>query len=155
MTDNTSNPAQPNLPVAPENSFDLNTSSDVAMAAAPSTPKHRAPVLYPNHYAWFVLTSSLDIMLTHTILTQFAEFGGRELNTFADWVIGRFGLAGAVGLKFISVITVVAICEIVGRKHPRTGRRLVTAVLLLSLIPIIAALGQLALFAVTDPIITD
>ncbi len=155
MNDDSGHPAQPSLPAAPQTALGLEATSDVAAAAAITTAGHRAPVLYPNHYAWFVLTSSLDIMLTHTILTQFAEFGGRELNTFADWVIGQFGLPGAIGLKFMSVVTVVIICEIVGRKHPRTGRRLATAVLLLSLIPLVAALGQLALFAVTEPIIIE
>lgn len=149
MSDDTADPSQPSLPATP--GIGVDTPGDVVGDVQVRNSKHRAPVLYPNHYAWFILTSSLDIMLTHTILHHFADFGGRELNTFADWVIRQFGLPGAIVLKFLSVITVILICEFIGRKHPRTGRRLATAVLLLSLIPIVAALVQLALFAITGP----
>ncbi|MBL8763393.1 MAG: hypothetical protein JNM07_03900 [Phycisphaerae bacterium] len=56
-------------------------------------------VRFPDHHAWFVLFSSLDIILTHSILFHFADFGGREVNTIADWVIRRFDIWGAIGLN--------------------------------------------------------
>lgn len=108
----------------------------------------RRHVLYPDRYAWFVLTSAMDIILTHSILHHFADFGGRELNTIADWVIGRFDIWGAIALKFLTVVVVIAACEVVGRRNERAGGRLATAVLLLSLIPPGIALVQLARFAI-------
>lgn len=110
--------------------------------------EHRRAALYPNLYAWFVLTSALDIMLTHKILSNFAEFGAREVNTIADWFIRTFGLWGAIGLKFLTVVIVLVICEAVGRRRWRAGRWLARVVLVISCVPIAAALGQLALFAI-------
>ena len=106
---------------------------------------HKA--LYPNRYAWFVLMSALDIMLTHSILSHFADFGGRELNTIADWVIQKFDIWGAIGLKFLTVVVVIAVCEVVGRRNRRAGGRLATTVLVLSVVPPGIALAQLAAFA--------
>lgn len=114
----------------------------------PSEPfDHKA--LHPNRYAWFVLMSALDILLTHSILHHFADFGGRELNTIADWVIQKFDIWGAIGLKFLTVVVVIAVCEIVGRRKPRVGSGLVTTVLVLSVVPPGVALVQLAAFAFT------
>jgi hypothetical protein len=105
-----------------------------------------APVLYPDMYAWLVLLSALDIMLTHSILFHFADFGGREVNTIADWVIRRFDIAGAIALKFLSVTLVVLVCEYVGRRRPRTGRGLISVILVLAAFPPAWALLQLLLF---------
>src|SRR2546426_5662337 len=80
----------------------------ISDATLPSLPPHRRPVLYPDRYAWYVLASSLDVMVTVTLLVH---LGGREVNSFAQWSIERFGTWGLIGLKFLSVILVVAICE--------------------------------------------
>jgi hypothetical protein len=120
------------------------------MNQAPSgdnAPLHRRPVLYPNHYAWFVLFSAMDIMLTHTILGRFGAFGGRELNSIADWVIKQFGLWGAIGLKFATVILVVFICELVGSKSASAGRKLARMVVILAIFPVAWELAALAWFA--------
>jgi hypothetical protein len=116
-----------------------------------SGPIHRRHVLYPDRYVWLVFFSALDIMITHTILGKFGAFGGREVNSIADWVIKEFGLWGAIGLKFLSVIVVVLVCEFVGRASPRTGRRLATGVLVLSTLPVAWELIILAVFAVRGP----
>src|SRR5207245_2795819 len=115
----------------------------------------------PNHYVWMVLFSALDIMLTHKILgahrfsgvseAVFGEagpFNGRELNSLADWVIRQFGLWGAIGLKFASVILVVLICEFVGTRSARAGRRLAWILVILSTFPVVWELVALAWFAV-------
>ncbi len=104
----------------------------------------RRPVLYPNQYCWFLLLSALDIMLTHTILEKFHEFGGRELNTFADWVIGKAGLWGAIGLKTFSVVVVVLGLEYIGRRRPALGLTLVHCLLAMAVVPVFVALVQLA-----------
>jgi hypothetical protein len=111
---------------------------------------HRHGVLYPNHYCWFLLLSALDIMLTHKILNEFRHMGGRELNTFADFLIARAGLWGAIGLKCASVVVVVAILEFVGRRRPTLGRTLMNCVLAMAIVPVSFALVQLAWIAVGD-----
>ncbi|MCX5691842.1 MAG: DUF5658 family protein [Planctomycetota bacterium] len=109
----------------------------------------RRPVLYPNHYCWLVLLSALDIMLTHTILFKFkgTEYYAAELNTFADWVIGKFGLWGAIGLKCASIVPVIIIIEIIGRRRPEQGRLFAACILAMSMVPVIVALVQLAAVA--------
>ncbi|MFN0131521.1 MAG: DUF5658 family protein [Phycisphaerales bacterium] len=102
------------------------------------------PVLYPERYAWYVLASALDVMTTITVLVH---LGAREVNTFAQWSIERFGSWGLIGLKFISVVLVVLICEYVGRKQPRTGRRLATGAIFISLLPVVAAIAQIIILA--------
>jgi hypothetical protein len=118
-----------------------------------SAPSHRRPVLFPDRYAWYVLASSLDIMVTVTVLVH---LGAREVNTFAQWSIEHFGTWGLIGLKFLSVILVVMICEYIGRRSRRTGAALATAAIFLSLIPVAAALTQVAyLTASGQLVITD
>lgn len=112
-------------------------------------PTARRGVLYPNGYCWFVLLSSLDIMLTHTILHHFAHMNGREVNTFADFIIERAGIWGAIGLKCASIVVVVVILEFVGRKRPATGRTLMACVLAMAMVPVFVALVQLAWVAIS------
>jgi len=98
------------------------------------------PVLYPDRYAWYVLASALDIMLTVTVLVHLR---GREVNTLAQWSIDHFGTWGLIGLKFLSVILVVCICEYVGRHRLHLGRTLATIAIAASLLPVTAALLQI------------
>ncbi|MBL9002535.1 MAG: hypothetical protein JNK25_15505 [Phycisphaerae bacterium] len=118
------------------------------MSDAPPTKPSRA-VLFPNHYCWFVLLGALDIMLTHRILNDFAHMGGRELNTFADFVIRQAGLWGAIGLKCASIGVVITIIEFVGRRRPALGRTLVNGVVAMAMVPVFVALVQLAWVAVS------
>lgn len=99
----------------------------------------RQPVLYPDRYAWYILVSSLDIMFTVTLLVH---LGAHEVNMLAQRSIELFGTWGLIGLKFISVIVVVGICEYVGRKRDRVGRGLATAAIFISLFPVVAATVQ-------------
>ena len=99
------------------------------------------PVLYPDQYAWYILASALDIMVTVTVLTH---LGAREVNMLAQRSIDLFGTWGLIGLKFASVVLVVGICEFVGRRRPRAGRRLAMAAILISLIPVVSAMIQAA-----------
>jgi len=97
--------------------------------------------MYPDRYVWYVFVSALDIMLTVTVL---AHLGMREANTFAQWSINHFGTWGLIGLKFLSVVLVVIICEYVGRHDARRGGKLAIAAIAISLFPITAALVQVA-----------
>ncbi|MBC7773374.1 MAG: hypothetical protein H7210_12835 [Pyrinomonadaceae bacterium] len=100
---------------------------------------HRA-VRYPDRYAWYVLASTLDIMTTVLVLTH---LGFREANSFAQKSIDYFGTWGLIGLKFVSVIIVVAICEFVGRRREDLGRRVATLAIIASLFPVLFAIAQI------------
>ncbi|MBN1342975.1 MAG: hypothetical protein JXQ73_09870 [Phycisphaerae bacterium] len=94
---------------------------------------------YPNIYVWYVLLSALDIMLTALIMAA----GGSEINSVADRIMGFWGLPGLTAFKFAVVILVVSICEIVGRKNDRTGRRLAEWAVAITAIPVVVSLVQL------------
>lgn len=110
---------------------------------------NQAQVLYPDRYVWYVFVSALDIMLTVFVLVH---LGMTEANTFAQWSIDHFGTWGLIGLKFLSVMVVIIICEFVGRRDLKRGKRLATIAIGLSLIPISAAILQIGYIAVTDTI---
>ena len=90
------------------------------------------PVLYPNTYAWLVLVSAMDIMLTWVIL----HVGGYETNPLAASVIDQFDLWGIVSFKFFLVIVFLLTCEFVGRRRPRTGRAMASVALCISAVPV-------------------
>ncbi len=100
------------------------------------SPRQLEPVLYPNTYTWFVLVSSLDIMLTWVVL----HYGGVEANPLAANVIYRWGLPGMVAYKFALILLVIVICEVVGRRNPKAGRGLALAAIGVTCIPLVIAL---------------
>ncbi len=102
------------------------------------------PVLYPNHYAWYVLVSFLDVMLTVKLLLH---LGAREVNTIAQFSIELFGTWGLIGLKTLSMVVVVLICEFVGRRQQPLGRKIAVMAIAVSLIPVTSALTQVAVFS--------
>jgi uncharacterized membrane protein len=108
-------------------------------------PRLFGHVLYPDRYVWYVLVSALDIMITVTVLVH---LGMREANTFAQWSINQFGTWGLIGLKFLSVILVVLICEYIGRRDAARGRRLTVVAIAVSVFPVTAALLQVAYLAI-------
>lgn len=116
-------------------------------APAAGTPVHRARdsrgVLYPHVYVWYVFLASLDIMLTWIIL----HLEGVELNFVADRVIERWGLPGLTAFKFGLVMLVVCICEIVGRRRDRTGRKLAEWAVAVTTIPVVLSFVQLLIAA--------
>lgn len=95
----------------------------------------RSPVLYENHYTWFILVSTLDVMFTWIVL----HAGGREANALAAAVLNRFGLGGMVVFKFALVIFVIVLCEIIGRRSRSAGRKLATWAVGLTCVPLIIA----------------
>lgn len=99
-------------------------------------------VLYPDHYCWYVLAASLDILMTAYVM---AFHDAIEINLIAASLIDRFGFVGLVPLKYATVILVVLICEYVGREQRRTGRSVAAAAVGISFFPVAAALAQLAL----------
>ncbi|MFO0833236.1 MAG: DUF5658 family protein [Phycisphaerales bacterium] len=96
--------------------------------------------LYPDHYAWYVLASSLDVMVTYFIIWR---LNGREVNSVANHLVQMFGHWGLIMLKFSSIVLVVAICEWVGRQHFIRGRRLAIAAIAISALPVGVGLVQI------------
>jgi uncharacterized membrane protein len=131
-------------------------SPDEAIPAVPSALRRRSfarrHVLYPDRYAWYVLASALDIIVTVAVLKH---LGAREINTFAQRSIELFGTWGLIGLKFVSVILVVVICEYIGRSNERLGRRVATFAIVLSLFPVMAALGQVLYLMLRDELVPE
>jgi hypothetical protein len=96
---------------------------------------------YPNEYAWFLLFSSMDIMLTWVILVE----GGSEVNPLAALVIDRWGLPGAIAFKFSLMLVVVMTCEVIGRRANRAARNLVQIAVVVSAMPVMFSLALLGL----------
>jgi uncharacterized membrane protein len=104
----------------------------------------RSPVLYPEHYLWYILASCLDILVTYVIVYR---LGGAEVNLIANNLLALFGHWGLIGLKFATVILVVGVCEIVGRLRPTLGRGIAIAAIVISAMPV--GIGLLQVFAWT------
>ncbi len=99
----------------------------------------RRAALFPQIYIWYVFFAALDIMFTWVIL----YWGGRELNGVANWALDLGGLPGLVVFKFVLVMFVIAVCEIVGRRNHRAGHKLAQWAVAVTLIPVVLALWQL------------
>ena len=97
---------------------------------------------YPNHYVWLVFVSTLDLMMTYTIL----YLGGREVNPVAQAVLSHYGFIGMTLFKFSLVVFVIVMCEAVGRRDHIKGRRLAVTLVALSALPSVVALAQLAMY---------
>jgi hypothetical protein len=100
--------------------------------------------LYPNHYAWYVLVGTLDVIVTFVIV---AYLGGGEVNELARHILQQHGWPGMVALKYSTVVVVLLVCEIVGRSKPRAGRGLATGAVVISALPV--GLGLLQVWAWT------
>lgn len=109
-------------------------------ADTPHRELHPREVLYPDLYIWFVLLSSMDIMLTWKIL----EYQGLEVNPIAALVIDYWGLPGAVGFKYALMVLIIVMCEVIGRERPVVGRRVITAGITLTAIVVTYAYGLLS-----------
>ena len=95
---------------------------------------------YPNAYAWLLLLSSMDIMLTWVILL----FGGNEVNPVARWVIDHFELPGMIVYKFVLIVFFITICEVVGTLRDITGWLLSRFSVLIACVPVFWAMYLLA-----------
>jgi hypothetical protein len=99
----------------------------------------RRPALYPALYTWYVFMAALDVLFTWAIL----HAGGSEENWLAAWIIRRHDLYGVVAFKFMLVVLVVAICEVVGRRRPATGQALARWAVVLSAFPVVVGATHL------------
>lgn len=95
---------------------------------------------YPNAYAWLLLLSAMDIMLTWTIF----YFGGHEVNPIAKKVIDIWGLNGMIIYKFLLIMIFIGICEIVATLREPTGKMLSRISVMIAAFPVIWSLTLLA-----------
>ena len=99
---------------------------------------------YPNAYAWLLLLSSMDIMLTWVILL----FGGDEVNPIARWIIDHYNLTGMIVYKFVLIVFFIIICEIVGTLRDSTGWLLSKFSVVIACIPVVWAMYLLARYSI-------
>ena len=92
----------------------------------------KVPVRHPNLYMWLIFVSALDVIMTRVILF----FGGTEINPIADFVIDNWGRLGMSIFKFIIVAFVIIVCEFISRRNTIVSRRLATASILISMVPV-------------------
>lgn len=126
----------------PLNSRDTLTGSTKAAGSASDRAVNlwsSPPVLHPNHYAWFVFLSALDVMLTWVLIL----LGGIEVNPIADAVLQHGGLASLTAFKFAIVMLVIVICEWATRSQPRTGFRLAEWAVAITAIPVAVSFALL------------
>jgi hypothetical protein len=97
-------------------------------------------VIFPNGYVWFVLISTLDIVLTFLVL----HLGGREANHVANVILQRYGLRGLIAFKFALVTLVIVICEWVGRRREESARLLLSAGFIITCMPVAIAMVLIA-----------
>lgn len=88
---------------------------------------------YQNAYVWLVFVSVLDLLLTMFVLYL---WGGYEVNPIAAAIIDHMGFLWAIVFKFGLIVLVIIICEILGRRHDPTGRKLATVAVIISALPV-------------------
>ena len=99
------------------------------------------PLRYPGTYLLFVLLAAADLVFTFWII--WAEGSQAELNGVARAVIDHLGLPGAVAFKLALVVFVVVMCEVIGRRRDKTGRRLAEWSAAVTAIPVVVSIVQL------------
>jgi len=114
--------------------------SDPIATHTDPAPIWARPVLFPNAYAWYVLVCSIDLMLTHTVMTH---AGATEVNAIAARAIEHAGLWGLIALKTATMVVVLLICEAVGGRKFESGKRLSEWAVAISSVPVVLTLLQL------------
>ncbi|MGB2984528.1 MAG: DUF5658 family protein, partial [Phycisphaerae bacterium] len=61
---------------------------------------------------------------------------GHEVNPLADAIIKHMGFNWTIVFKLALIVLVIVICEVVGRRNDRTGRKLAIAAVVISAVPV-------------------
>ncbi len=109
-------------------------------------PFLRRPALYPTLYILYVFVSALDILCTWRILRA----DGIEVNVLANWVIDQHDIRGLAVFKFLTVVVVILICEVIGRRRYETGAKLARWAVVLSAFPVVIGAAQLLRIAIDE-----
>lgn len=108
--------------------------------------------LYPNAYCWFLLLASLDVMVTGVVLLV---YGGFEANAIAAAAIERFGVSGLLLVKLPSVLVVLAMCELIGRRREGVGRALAVSAAALTALPVLLGAAQILLWGEAESCVVE
>ena len=92
------------------------------------------PMRYQNAYLWLVFVSALDVFLTSLVLYV---WDGYEVNPIVGAIVSRMGFGWTVAFKFAMCVLVIIICEVVGRRRDRAGRRLAVAAVIINSFPVV------------------
>lgn len=95
---------------------------------------------FPDAYAWLLLLSALDVILTWVILF----FGGHEVNPLANQVYIKWDLEGMIVYKFALILFFIAICEIVANLRRTTGKMLSRVSVIIAAFPVVWSLTLLS-----------
>ena len=81
-----------------------------------------------NDVSWFLLASTLDVVMTHIVLhlsaTGHTSASFVESNPLARWVIGHWGLYGMALFKAAMSLLVVVIANVVWQVRPWLAKAL-------------------------------
>jgi len=97
-------------------------------------------VAHPDLYPWFVLAGVIDTLVTWTVLRA----GGWEVNVIAQLAIELAGHWGLIGLKVLSIVVFLVVCEAITARRAQAGRRLAVVAVGLAAFPPVVGLVQLA-----------
>lgn len=115
----------------------------VSTIAASQANLPRPRVLPWALYPLYMALAAGDVLLTTVTL----HLGGSELNMLAARAIELGGTAGLALLKALSVVLVIAICEVLWRRSRPAGVRMAEWAVAISAIPVVVTLAQLAALA--------
>jgi hypothetical protein len=81
------------------------------------------PLLLASESCWLVILSTLDLFMTYLLLRTGMNF--YESNPVAQWWFARWNIAGMTVFKFLVVSVAIVSCEVVERRRPGLGRRVI------------------------------
>jgi hypothetical protein len=78
-------------------------------------------VVLAQEYLGFLLLNLFDLFVTGYIFRH----SGQEANGIALWVLNHFGLRGFAVFKFLMVVFIIAVCEIISLKDIKRARAVI------------------------------
>lgn len=81
------------------------------------------PLRLARESALLLVLSTLDLLMTYALLRRGLRF--YESNPVADWWFARWNMAGMTAFKFLVVSVAIVACEVVERRRPGLGRKVV------------------------------
>jgi hypothetical protein len=78
-------------------------------------------VILAQEYLGFLLLNMFDLFLTGWIF----KHSGEEANGLALWVLNEFGKSGFAVYKFIMVLVLIVVCEIIAAQNVQRARMVI------------------------------
>lgn len=110
---------------------------------------HGDPLLLARESALLVMVSILDVFMTHTLLRQGWNF--YESNPVARWFFSRWDMTGMVAFKFLVIAVAIVACEVVERRRPGVGLRIIRLGIVAG--AVVAIYGALLLYRHIGPVL--